>query len=137
MISGDASEARVEVHLAHLEEQIKSLADAFQAEKVSSKEAITAAFTAAQTATDAALLAQKEAAGKAEENATAQLEMHNGLIRKMDALVGGFPTKDSVDEKFEARDARLSLVEKQLARAYGAAAGGLALSGIALAIVLR
>jgi hypothetical protein len=126
----------LEVQLARVTEQLKALREAFAAERVSSKEAITAAFTAAETATAAALLAQKESAEKSEENAKDQLEMHNGLIRKMDALVGSFPNKESVQKDLETRDTRIVSLEKTVARAYGAAAGAVALAGIAVAIVL-
>ena len=124
----------VEVQLAHLEEQIGSLKGSFEAEKISSKEAIAAAFKAAETATAAALQAQKESATKSETNAEKQLEMHNGLIRKMDALVASFPNKDYVNSQLSARDQRLGVLDRQVARAYGLTAGAIALAGVAAAV---
>jgi hypothetical protein len=121
----------VEVQLARLSEQVSAIKDSFQAERTASKEAITAAFEAAKDATAAALLAQKESAEKSEKNAQAQLEMHNGLIRKMDSLVTGFPTKDSVQKDLDTRDARLNALDRAMARAYGVAAGAVALAGVA------
>ena len=129
------NETHIEIQLAHLEEQIKALSAAFVAEKVSSKEAIAAAFTAAETATETAFKAQKESAEKSEKNAQAQLEMHNGLIRKMDSLVGTYPDKESVKKDLESRDARISSLDRQVARAYGVAAGAVALAGTAMAVV--
>jgi ribosomal protein L14E/L6E/L27E len=119
-----------EVELARLDERISGLKNAFESERTSSKEGIATAFEAADKATTAALTAQKEAASKSEENAKAQLEMHNGLIRKMDSLVQGFPNKESVAKDLEARDQRLNLLDKQVARAYGVAAGAGGLAGI-------
>jgi hypothetical protein len=125
---------QTEVLLARLDEQVKSLSAAFNAERTASKEAIAAAFKAAETATAAALQAQKEAAGKSEENAQAQLEMHNGLIRKMDNLVGNFPTKDGLNTELSSRDHRITALEKAVARAQGMAA---AAAGVAIAVAVK
>jgi hypothetical protein len=118
------------VELARLDERINGLKNAFESDKVERATQIDKAFDAADKATVAALTAQKEAAGKSEQNAQAQLEMHNGLIRKMDSLVQGFPNKESVAKDLEARDQRLNLLDKQVARAYGVAAGAGGLAGI-------
>lgn len=128
-------EKHIEVQLARVQEQLRALTGAFSAERVSSKEAIGAAFTAAETATAAALLAQKESADKSEENSKDQLSAHNGLIRKMDLLVASFPNKESVQKDLDTRDARISMLEKTVARAYGAAAGAVTLAGVAVGIV--
>lgn len=125
-----------EVELARLGEQIGALREAFQSEKIAYKEANAAAFKAAETAVNAALQAQKEAASKAEANQAKQLELHNGLIKKMDALVQNFPTKESVGKDFSTRDVRLGQLERQVARAYGASAGAIGLAGIAVAVIL-
>ena len=96
-----ATTATSEVELARLgPNRFTHSKNTFADEKTASKEAITAAFKAAETATAAALQAQKESADKSEVNANKQLEMHNGLIRKMDSLVGNFPDKDSVTKDF-------------------------------------
>jgi hypothetical protein len=120
----------MKVELATLRERMGGLKDAFEAEKTASKEAIAAAFKAAETATQAALLAQKESAEKSEANMKAQVEMHNGLIRKMDNLVTGFPDKDSLQQQLESRDARLNGLDKAVARAYGVAAGASLFAGV-------
>lgn len=108
---------------ARLDEKVDGLQDAFEAWQRSSDKAIDAAFLAADKATSAALTAQKEAADKSEKAAQAQLEMHNGLIRKMDNLVSGFPSKESVAKDFENRDQRLNALDRNMARIFGAVAG--------------
>jgi hypothetical protein len=117
----NSTSIETDVAIGVLEERMSGLGAAFEAEKTASKEAIAAAFKAAETATQAALLAQKESAEKSELNMKAQVEMHNGLIRKMDALVTGFPDKDSLGEQLATRDARLNALDRAVARAYGAA----------------
>jgi hypothetical protein len=145
------------VELARLDERINGLKNAFESDKIERATQIDKAFDAADKATAAALTAQKEAAGKSEQNAQAQLEMHNGLIRKMDTLVAGFPTKDAVQKDFDVRDQRIGVleasisgtvsrdlydqrhgelskqveaVEKQLSRAYGVATGATGITGL-------
>jgi hypothetical protein len=129
-IAGLEKSGDLEVELARLAERMVGLTDAFEAEKTASKEAIAAAFKAAETATQAALLAQKESAEKSEANMKAQVEMHNGLIRKMDNLVTGFPDKDSLEQQLATRDARLNSLDKAVARAYGVAAGAGLFAGL-------
>ena len=120
----------IEVELARVDQKLIDLKEAFASDKVERATQIDKAFDAADKATVAALTAQKEAAGKSEQNAQAQLEMHNGLIRKMDAMVMGFPTKESVQKDLDARDQRLNLLDRQVARAYGLGAGALGLAAI-------
>jgi hypothetical protein len=120
----------LEVELARVDQKLLDLKESFAGDKLERATQIDKAFDAADKATVAALTAQKEAAGKSEQNAQAQLEMHNGLIRKMDTLVAGFPTKESVQKDFDARDQRLNMIDRQVARAYGVAAGAIGIAAI-------
>jgi hypothetical protein len=100
------------------------------------EKAIEAALSAQEKAVAAALEAADKAVTKAEINGEKWRENANEWRGAMSDRDRELPSRREVETATSAIVGRISVLEKQVARAYGVAAGAIALAGVAVAVVL-
>jgi hypothetical protein len=112
---------------------LREYVDAMFAER---EKAVEAALAAQEKAVTAALESSDKAIDKAEANAEKWRASANEWRGAMSDRDRELPSRREVEAAFEAIRARTGVLERQVARAYGVAAGAIALAGVAVAIVL-
>ena len=100
------------------------------------EKAVEAALAAQEKEVKAALAASDKAIDKAEANAEKWRENANEWRGAMSDRDRELPSRREVETAMKGIGDRTSVLERQVARAYGVAAGAIALAGISVAIVL-
>lgn len=98
------------------------------------EKAVEAALAAQEKAVTAALEASDKAISKAEANAEKWRENANEWRGAMSDRDRELPSRREVETALQGVSDRTSVLERQVARAYGVAAGAIALAGIALVL---
>jgi hypothetical protein len=112
---------------------LREYVDAMFAER---EKAVEAALAAQEKAVTAALESSDKAIDKAEANAEKWRASANEWRGAMSDRDRELPSRREVDTALMGVSDRTRVLERQVARAYGVAAGAVALAGVAVAIVL-